>query len=440
MNKFHFKNYANNTKGNFLRNMSSTRVLRVGVSPWSKMDHKCLIRRSRGCDAGMELEILETIAIALNLTLKFRVSSVRGCGKFHNGTWTGLADMLLNNEIDIIGNLCDNDETRGKYFGLSVPVWQYPNAFLMKLPDMPVYFKPAAPFNTEVWRAIALCTLVWYGFVAFYLLCCLKMSCTRSVYKAATHVVNFTIGTDEEEPVEWFWLIWFCFVGCILMLYNNYIVRAVLFSYPLEKPFKTSLEFSEALAEGKYTLLDYRDPPDVEICYDNMCDNFKIAIQNRNYVFSENSTGFALLEKLVSNDKLVFMKGKTFLETYLSDYPNRDKLWLFEDDAVSQRSVFLWRKNDFPYEKEFNHVLWNLAEFKLTVRTRRLNTSGRKVRIGNTLVASVKENKSIKIGDFTGPAYVLLGGFFVSFLIFFVEKFFHVLKFIKTFLLNLTSN
>lgn len=398
----------------------SVNHLRVGVSPWPKMNHKCYPHRIKGCDVGMELEILETVAIALNITLEFRISHIKGCGKPENGLWTGLAGMLLNNEIDIIGNLCDYDQLRQAAFGLSIPVWQYPNAFLMKVPEAPVYFHPLAPFSRSVWLAFGLCSLLWYFFLVFYLVCFTKMPLLKSLYKAASELAKFTFGFEEPAIIETFWLLWFGFLGVILMLYNNYIIRAVVFSYPIEKPFKNGQDFAKSVADGRFFLLDYRDPPE-SMCYGTMCDNLNIGINRGHYVYSSNSSGGALLEKLVNNGKLVMMRGRTFLETYLADFTNRDELWLFDDDSMTEsRSVFMWRKN-FIHEKAFNHILWNLAEFKLNVRLRRLQTGGRKVRVGNKLIIDVKEDRTLSMQDFHGPANILLGGIGISVFLFALE-------------------
>lgn len=110
-------------------------VWRVGVSPWSRMNPECY-RSKKPCYIGIELEILDIIAQMVNASLEFFSTEVLGCGEYRNGTWYGLKGMLLMDQIDITGNLCnvETDMTTLENFStFSYPVIRYQESHLMFL-------------------------------------------------------------------------------------------------------------------------------------------------------------------------------------------------------------------------------------------------------------------------------------------------------------------
>lgn len=399
-------------------------TIRIGVAPWGQMKPKCLLKPDLYCRPGVELEILDLLIKSLNFSAIINITSVkdRGCGSLVNGTWTGLSGLLINNQIDIIGNLCDLDEEREEHFGFSFPVWQYPQAYLMRAPEPEYSFNPSAPFQLPVWVFALACIILWYLLMLVRHVIILKMNFKTSASECGTNMVNYSVGFADPDEGKLYWIVWICFFGFLTIIYDTYIKTALLYTYPIQRPFNDAREFAEKMLEGTYLLLDTRDPAKEPSCVDNYtCSTFKKAIDEGNYFYSRSGDGIDMVNLLANDDRLVLPKGKIFLDTYLSDFPNRELFWLFEDDAMSgKRSVFLWRK-EFYYRQHFDLVLMMMSDFKMSVRSRYVRMYGSQPKSNQYIKPEVIDKDSLGLSRLQGPFYLYLFLIAVSLFVFVIE-------------------
>lgn len=414
-------------------------VVRVGVTPWAHMKPHCIPAWKTGCQAGVELDILYTIAEILNLKLLVIIANGTGCGKTpveegSNGSWTGLFKMLRDGKIDMIGNFCDTRKLallKQDFFSTSRPVWQYKEQFVIKTPKPPpLSFAPFAPFSRPVWFACFIVYVAFLGFLTFYYY--LQSGSVDGILvqirKAEAALRDTCLGIVKHVPFEIVWPFWIILLTFMFMFYNTYILSAVLHPYPVMKPFSDTTDLASALLSGKFRLLTHRAPPSVpSACMHKECQRvFEAAIQKYNYEFIPSATGNQLLGALADQDpehepKLALVQGEPFIKLYLNEYrKNQGFLWIIDDEGSFEKwSAYVWRKN-LSFTEQFNAHLLNIGDYKSNALSRYLQLHGTRPYMGDR-VSEVAQQQAIGFRRFRTLFYVHFGGMVIATVVFFME-------------------
>lgn len=348
------------------------RHFKLGVSVWSRMMPRCLTSTDYFCDSGYELEVFKFLMLLLNFTVEIKYSTIPGCGQIReNGTYDGLLGMLQRKEIDVIGNLCQVDDTRSNISWLkySWPVIQQKQTFLIKAPILDHSFKIMAPFSIPVWILYAAVFGVFFCLFAITYKLFINQTIVRSFAAAFLDMYKILLGFDIDIIKQhWFYCI--CFVGYVQVLYSTLVTTVVLKPANIKRPFHDHYDLADALTAKKYRVLDYTNDAYINCYTPEVCDKIRASFET-NEVFLFNSTSLdnvnatnELLQLLVDHSNLVLVKGRHTLMTYLDKFPQRSKLWLIEDRDAGVTWFSYFFRNNFELSNMFNIALIMMGESK----------------------------------------------------------------------------
>lgn len=348
------------------------RHFRLGVAPWGQMKPECLVNLSNTlCDPGYELEILRIIMMLLNFTVEIKYSKSAGCGDIYkNGTTTGLLNMLYNNEIDIIGNLCllDNTRTNITWLKHSWPVLHQRQAFLIKAPDVDTELHIFATFAVSVWLLMLLITFSFLTlFVVIYKVY-LRQKLLKAIKKALKDTYAIIFGF-YCKIVHYPWFYFLCFIGYSHVLYYTFFTIHSLKPADIERPFRDHAELVESLLFGNYKIVDYKSDPVIQCFTEEVCLKLTKAYEKHGTVRTKVTDPYLdssnLLSSLMDNPNLVLVKSRHSLMTYLDQYRERSKLWLIDDELSSNALYTYFHSNNFIKLSElFDRAVMLIADGK----------------------------------------------------------------------------
>ncbi|KFD50943.1 hypothetical protein M514_08125 [Trichuris suis] len=385
------------------------------------MKPECYNSPDRNCDLGLELELVTTICKVLNMKVQFVYSKESGCGKKlpYSRIWTGLLGMLQRNEIDITGNLCDVFYDRTQEFEVSMPVMEQEQAYLLRLPTAgPTSFTAAVPFSNAAWYIII------FFIIAFFLAAVLYRHAKQEqsgIRDAACHCVQHIENVCFQYNNIPRFFHWLCFLATVLalkMAYVNYIRSALMHPRPVPAPFTNIDELTDQLLKNNYRLMHYfQNPADVlPSCMPRSCERLLKALNQTGVHFVADSSPHNLLNELLTQDNLVLVKGKFFLQTYLKDFKHRSELWLINDRQVSMKfTSFFWQKG-FPYSKDFNSLLMAMGDTSRLLGKKYVGLVQDTVHSEPFVYGNKLPENSVSLNDMRGPfihfgAFVTIGCF-----------------------------
>lgn len=328
------------------------RHFRLGISNWGQLKGNCLLNPSdHACKPGFDLEVFRILMLMLNFTVDIKYSDIQGCGGLSdNGSTSGLLNMLENDEIDIIGNLCNMDTSRSKlkWLTCSWPVLQQKQAFLIKAPMAELDLNFFAPFDLSLWffwGAVIFVFLILFMFVYRVR----ERATFRNAFNCASKDVFFILFGFGCDVVYCQWFYFICLMGFSQILYSTFFTISSLKPSDIERPFRDHEELAEKLFLGSYKLLEHNSAPYVRCYSDDVCNKIKTAIKTHGFTRSElNSADNSsytnsdfLLSHLLDNSNLVLVKSRGMLTSYLDQFRERSKLWLI-DDELSDNKVYCY--------------------------------------------------------------------------------------------------
>lgn len=262
-------------------------------------------------------------------------------------------------------------------------------------------FAPFAPLSMPAWIAYGITVLIYVIFVSFYIWTTDKSitSINDRIKKSIKSLSDVFFGFTKDVPIKLIWPLWLLFIVSFFQFYNTFILSAVLYPFPVLRPFSTSDELAKQLLSGKYRLLAHRDPPPVpNECFGKPCEDLiRTAIQNHGFEYIANASGNNILSAIAdqnpkASSKFVQVQGMPFVNLYLSEYlKNRNKLWII-DNGFENWSVYVWRQN-FTHARELDRYLREIGEFKYyTLFRSAKNTYGNKPQTGMQISEIPKKN------------------------------------------------
>lgn len=386
------------------------RTLRVGISPWANMDHKCLHPLTTKCRPGLELEIMDIVSHLLNFELEFKIIPPTGCGKLtDDGIWTGLIGGLQNNEIDITGNVCLIEETREneKWLEHSYPVIQYSQSFLIKAREPVFQFVLLGPFRPEIWILLFAIGMLFGALRTCFTIITNQMSLKEASLETFWGMCNVTLGMGNID-ISIPWLLWTCIVGFIVIIYSSFVQRSLMNVVNIHRPFVDHLELADKLYSGEYKLIDYKKPSSQIECSDEKyCKKLKEAVYLKGY--EHFTTPKDLLTQIANSENTVFVNGEIWTRLLLENFTERYKLWIMEDEAATLRMSAYFFRSDFELKSLINQALLLIGSSEENIVKRYaglsyMGTVDRKV-IRGELPRVIKVSWSI----FRRPIYYYLG-------------------------------
>ena len=273
--------------------------------------------------------------------------SWRQCGEvtiFKNGSWIAdsLMGMLIDNEIDITGNICSMSPERMIFLNMSYPVYYAKQLFVLKKPLPEYHFDVWAPLQANVWLTFIILILAQGSALVFILL---------------AKRVGF-----NNLPLQRIWddMEFICetTIGWLFALYSSYVMISFMFPKAKPTPFESGTELVTLMENGEYIYTNFKDPPAglPDTASQKMTDRFANAIEYHGFVRQkaiENIYG------LIINDrrKLVTVRSDVWVMQDFDSLPEHDQLETIEDkDVGNGLKGYYWTSN-FSFKNEINYFL-----------------------------------------------------------------------------------
>lgn len=403
-----------------LKQKQPERILKVAISEWNNMNHKCLEPNSL-CQPGFELEILSLVAIILNFKLQFKLSNEPGCGiKLQNGTWTGVLGMVDSDEADMTGNICKVTEKRMSDFNVSWPVVEDSGFFLIKAPEPAFSFTIGGPFQTIVWILLLIIFLLFTFTFAIYLYF-YSLPFSKAILISLEQAIGFVAGMNGINRFHW--ILYENTMAFMALIYSTFIMTALLKPICINKPFSNLEEMTNELYNGNFRLISYYNPP--RACYGGSCKKFHKAISHHGFVLFPplvtESDISQVLDHIVKNDNTVFALSERTAKLALHLYRQRSKIWLIKDKTATSEFYSFFFGRNFQFGRLFDKALIFLDSAKDNLKSH-YNARWKQAEHRNHVKGRIKADFVwIDMKLILGPLKWCMAGFLISLIVFCLE-------------------
>lgn len=350
---------------------ASTDIVRIGISPYVHSVSSCVLNPNpNACKnqggVGIELEVLLIIFNLLQLQPKFILSNDLQCGNViplnqTSYSVTGLFKMLINDEIDMTGNVCGLNKERLLFTDASYPLYFSKQVFVLKKPVVEYNFDIWAPFSVPVWVTYVVCILFLGIILDWTQLCIKNPGWIYSLIKSSRRI-DFVFDLT---------------IGCFSAMYSSFVLISLMFPNAKPIPFKSGTELSFLVDNGQYRMVDFRNPPLIPQGNYETQARFRSGIAKHGFKLTGNTIK-QMYDPFVNDSKLVSSQFDTWVSQDFNDYAEHGQLTVVEDpDASSNRKGYFWNPN-FKYKNEINYFL-SLSTSGLieTIRRRYLPNANR---------------------------------------------------------------